>query len=167
MKPGHALSVPRASQLSSRRALRTSPVSLSLLTLLNDPDIAGAGVPLGILSVWEPLGGILCANLPISHKLFLRIFRKVTGRTSSERNHLSPTGPRSWYRLENRLHRKANRNLETTTDTYYTTHSDMDSTEMGGIVVQRSFEQVSSYTDVDLLRQGEETGVPSENPGTR
>lgn len=43
----------------------------------------------------------------------------------------------------------------------------MDSTEMGGIIVQRNFEQISSYTDVDLLRQEEETGVPGENPETR
>ncbi|KAL4745590.1 hypothetical protein BDW72DRAFT_211229 [Aspergillus terricola var. indicus] len=167
IKPGHALSAPRASQLSSRRALRTLRVSPTLLGLQNDPDIAGAGVPLGILSVWEPLGGILCANLPISHKLFSGAFRKVTGRTSSERNRLSPTGPRSWYHLKNLPYRKANRNLEATTDTYYTTHSDMNSAEMGGIVVQRSIKQVSSYMDVDPLRQGEEMGVPSEGSETR
>ncbi|CBF78443.1 hypothetical protein AN7406.2 [Aspergillus nidulans FGSC A4] len=142
------VSAARLSVVVSQGSTDFTCKAITLLTLLDDPYISGAGVPLGILSVWEPLGGILCANLPLSHKLVLSAFRKVTGRTSSERNHLSPTGPRSWYRLENYLHRKANRNLET------------NSTEMGGIVVQRNFEQVSSYTGVDLLRQEEETGVP-------
>ncbi|KAL4739345.1 hypothetical protein BDV11DRAFT_170142 [Aspergillus similis] len=144
-----------------------SAARLSVVVSQGSADFTWAGVPLGILSVWEPLGGILCANLPISHKLFSSAIRKVTGRTSSERSRLSPTSPRSWYQLENLPHRKANRNLDLTTDTYYTTHSDMDSAELGGIVLQRSFKQVSSHMDVDLLRQGEEMGLPSETPETR
>lgn len=37
----------------------------------------GDGVPLGIMSVFEPLGGILSANLPITYVLFANSFRKI------------------------------------------------------------------------------------------
>ena len=52
-------------------------------TLLHHPkaniscDLLGTGVPLGIMSAFEPLGGILSANLPVCYALFVKITRKV------------------------------------------------------------------------------------------
>lgn len=37
----------------------------------------GAGVPLGILSAWEPLGGIFCANLPVIYRAVITMFRNL------------------------------------------------------------------------------------------
>ena len=39
--------------------------------------LAGDGIPLGAMSVFEPLGGILSANLPIIYILFANSFRKL------------------------------------------------------------------------------------------
>lgn len=49
----------------------------------------GDGVPLGIMSVFEPLGGILSANLPITYVLFANSFRKMRETFSG---HLGPRG---------------------------------------------------------------------------
>ena len=49
----------------------------------------GDGVPLGIMSVFEPLGGILSANLPITYVLFANSFRKMRETFSG---HLLPRG---------------------------------------------------------------------------
>ena len=43
----------------------------------------GVGVPLGIMSVFEPLGGILSANLPITYVIFANSFRKMRSTFSS------------------------------------------------------------------------------------
>lgn len=40
-------------------------------------DHLGAGVPLGILSVYEPLGGIICANLPFLYHHATGMFKKL------------------------------------------------------------------------------------------
>ncbi|PKX99671.1 putative integral membrane protein PTH11-like [Aspergillus novofumigatus IBT 16806] len=45
---------------------------------------AGAGVPLGILSAWEPLGGIFCANLPIIYRPVVTMSRNLKGYASGE-----------------------------------------------------------------------------------
>jgi hypothetical protein len=37
----------------------------------------GDEVPLGILSAWEPCGGILCANLPIVYRTLIREFKYI------------------------------------------------------------------------------------------
>lgn len=39
--------------------------------------MSGDGVPLGIMSAFEPLGGILSANLPLTYVLFANYFRKI------------------------------------------------------------------------------------------
>ncbi|KAL4905500.1 hypothetical protein BDW74DRAFT_167725 [Aspergillus multicolor] len=111
------------------------------------PQITSASiarrVPLGILSVWEPLGGILCANLPISYKPLSAAFRSLTGRSSSERSHETSTGPRSWVKLKKKV---PHFGVSTDNDTKM---------EMGGIVVERSFNQVESYTDADADSQSQ------------
>ncbi|KAL2811857.1 hypothetical protein BJX63DRAFT_443827 [Aspergillus granulosus] len=129
-----------------------SAARLSVVVSQGSSDFTWAGVPLGILSVWEPLGGILCANLPISYHPLSSAFRKVTGLpTSSEWSNRTPSGPQSWYRLKHSAARKKALHLDISTDsgTVYTT-ADADGPDpaeigMGEIVVQRSFRQVESY----------------------
>ncbi|KAL4925436.1 uncharacterized protein BDV17DRAFT_185127 [Aspergillus undulatus] len=137
-----------------------SAARLSVVVSQGSNDFTWAGVPLGILSVWEPLGGILCANLPISYRPLSAAFRKVAGRSSSERSRQTPTGPRSWSRLENhaiaRLKQKKNPHFEISTDHgTNVSYADTDNVhpselEMGGIIVERSFNQVESYMDTNL-----------------
>ena len=83
---GHASSAPSDSPSYSLKAPPTSPVSplprLFPLSAHNANSIPGVGVPLGIMSVFEPLGGILSANLPITYVLFANSFRRM-------RNHIS------------------------------------------------------------------------------
>ncbi|KAJ6120479.1 hypothetical protein N7523_004759 [Penicillium sp. IBT 18751x] len=60
--------------------LLTCAISITRLTVVvsqGSSDFTWAGVPLGILSVYEPLGGILCANLPFLYKHATSMFKKV------------------------------------------------------------------------------------------
>ncbi|PYI00820.1 integral membrane protein PTH11-like protein [Aspergillus sclerotiicarbonarius CBS 121057] len=60
--------------------LATCAISAARLTVVvtqGSSDYTWAGVPLGILSAWEPLGGILCANLPVIYKSLVSIFRTL------------------------------------------------------------------------------------------
>lgn len=47
-------------------------------------DFPDDGVPFALLSAYEILGGIMCANLPIIYKLLRRAFRRVHTATSLE-----------------------------------------------------------------------------------
>lgn len=81
---------------SSNRTCIISSVRLSVVVAQGSPDFmckytshptqlspndtncaAGDGIPLGAMSVFEPLGGILSANLPIIYILFANSFRKL------------------------------------------------------------------------------------------
>ena len=65
--------------------------------------MSGAGVPLGIMSVFEPLSGILSANLPITYVLFVNSFRKIKDSLSGTMSsHSKPLG---------RLSQSSNRRL--------------------------------------------------------
>ncbi|KAL2866652.1 putative integral membrane protein PTH11-like [Aspergillus lucknowensis] len=137
----------RRVQNSGANGDRTCAVSAARLTVVvsqGSSDFTWAGVPLGILSTWEPVGGIICANLPVTYKPLAAAFRKVTGTSAAERSRrTSHQSPRSWYRMENMGRRKRNAHLEISTDNE--TQGTMDSRlEMGGIVVERSFNQESS-----------------------
>ncbi|GKZ23063.1 hypothetical protein AbraIFM66951_008995 [Aspergillus brasiliensis] len=62
--------------------LATCAISAARLTVVvtqGSSDYTWAGVPLGILSAWEPLGGILCANLPVIYKSLAAVFRSIKG----------------------------------------------------------------------------------------
>ncbi|GCB17918.1 hypothetical protein AAWM_00803 [Aspergillus awamori] len=71
--------------------LATCAISAARLTVVvtqGSSDYTWAGVPLGILSAWEPLGGILCANLPIIYKSLAAVLRSIKGtlRTHGSRS---------------------------------------------------------------------------------
>ncbi|KAJ5331241.1 hypothetical protein N7476_001024 [Penicillium atrosanguineum] len=60
--------------------LLTCAISIARLTVVvsqGSTDFTWTGVPLGILSVYEPLGGILCANLPFLYKHATSVLKKV------------------------------------------------------------------------------------------
>lgn len=59
-----------------------SSVRISVVVAQGSTDFTWVGVPLGIMSVFEPLGGILSANLPITYSLFANSFRKVRNTIS-------------------------------------------------------------------------------------
>ncbi|GES65241.1 integral membrane protein PTH11-like protein [Aspergillus terreus] len=54
-----------------------SAARLSVVVSQGSPDFTWAGVPLGILSAWEPLGGIFCANLPVIYRAVITMFRNL------------------------------------------------------------------------------------------
>ncbi|PWY92927.1 integral membrane protein PTH11-like protein [Aspergillus heteromorphus CBS 117.55] len=66
--------------------LATCAISAARLTVVvtqGSTDYTWAGVPLGILSAWEPLGGILCANLPLIYKSLASIFTSLKSTLQS------------------------------------------------------------------------------------
>ncbi|GLB21744.1 hypothetical protein AtubIFM61612_002294 [Aspergillus tubingensis] len=67
-----------------------SAARLAFVFAESSSDITWDGVDLGVLSGFESLGGILCANLPIIYRLFRQAAQKVTSRTggSSSLPHL-------------------------------------------------------------------------------
>ncbi|RAK88962.1 integral membrane protein PTH11-like protein [Aspergillus costaricaensis CBS 115574] len=67
-----------------------SAARLAFVFAESSSDITWDGVDLGVLSGFESLEGILCANLPIIYRLFRQAAQKVTSRTggSSSLPHL-------------------------------------------------------------------------------
>ncbi|KAJ5103607.1 integral membrane PTH11-like protein [Penicillium argentinense] len=145
-----------------------SAARLSVVVSQGSPDFTWAGVPLGVLSAFEPLGGILCANLPVLYRYFAKAFKTIK---SAGRSHHSQSG----YDYSNQ-HERSTRsvtnkwfklpNASTTSDDKYITTSvvrgpniDDDTTELrpmdgNTIAIQRMFVQdVSTYQDVEAMNQ--------------
>lgn len=55
-----------------------------LPTTVRSPNDAGVDVRLGILSAWEPPGGIFCASLPIIYRLVVTTFRNLRSCASGQ-----------------------------------------------------------------------------------
>ncbi|PYH87986.1 hypothetical protein BO71DRAFT_436202 [Aspergillus ellipticus CBS 707.79] len=86
--------------------LATCAISAARLTVVvtqGSTDYTWAGVPLGILSAWEPLGGILCANLPLIYKSLAALFigLKTTLSNTAAGDRAAIHRP-SWMHLDNR-----------------------------------------------------------------
>ncbi|KAI1078219.1 hypothetical protein F5B20DRAFT_571714 [Whalleya microplaca] len=66
-----------------------SAARLSVVVSVGSDDITWDETPLGILSAWEPCGGILCANLPLIYRAMLRGLSQIrsTVRSSRSRSH--------------------------------------------------------------------------------
>ncbi|KAI1503837.1 hypothetical protein F5X99DRAFT_373588 [Biscogniauxia marginata] len=58
-----------------------SAARLSFVVSVASDDITWWEVPLGILSAWEPCGGILCANLPVVYRYFVEKFKGIKAST--------------------------------------------------------------------------------------
>lgn len=59
----------------------------------------GDEVPLGILSAWEPCGGILCANIPIIYRAFTKTREIPAKRSLDLSNHNMPHEGSKWIPL--------------------------------------------------------------------
>ncbi|KAE8153635.1 hypothetical protein BDV25DRAFT_22028 [Aspergillus avenaceus] len=59
-----------------------SAARLGEVVAIGSSDITWEGVPLGILSAFESLGGVLCANLPIIYRLFRTVVQKISSSVS-------------------------------------------------------------------------------------
>ncbi|KAJ5248960.1 hypothetical protein N7468_000411 [Penicillium chermesinum] len=61
-------------------------VSIARLTVVvsqGSSDFTWAGVPLGILSVFETLGGIICANIPFLYRVITRTLKRIFSSLAS------------------------------------------------------------------------------------
>ncbi|RAK99372.1 integral membrane PTH11-like protein [Aspergillus ibericus CBS 121593] len=74
-----------------------SAARLAFVFAQTSSDVTWDGVELGVLSGFESLGGILCANLPIIYRLFKQAAQKVTSRTGG-----SSSAPRLQYGRESK-----------------------------------------------------------------
>ncbi|KAI0597837.1 hypothetical protein F4775DRAFT_221197 [Biscogniauxia sp. FL1348] len=64
-----------------------SAARLSFVFSVASDDVTWREVPLGILSAWEPCGGILCANLPIMYRYLVEKFQGVSTSTGGFSQH--------------------------------------------------------------------------------
>lgn len=77
--------------LTSHSTCVVSSIRLTVVLGHGNPDFTWYYVPLGAYSVFEPLGGILCTNLPIIWHIFRKRNRKSSLPTSSKRMSSSQT----------------------------------------------------------------------------
>ncbi|PIG89079.1 Zn(II)2Cys6 transcription factor [Aspergillus arachidicola] len=63
-----------------------SAARLAYVVAQGSADITWEGVPLGILSAFESLGGVLCANLPIIYQLFKTAAQKISSSVSGQKS---------------------------------------------------------------------------------
>ncbi|RAL05081.1 putative integral membrane protein PTH11-like [Aspergillus ibericus CBS 121593] len=159
--------------------LATCAISAARLTVVvtqGSSDYTWAGVPLGILSAWEPLGGILCANLPVIYKSLASIFRNLKSTlltrsanpsSSSHHHHQRQSKSKStthnhhntWLELHNgSAGGKSSYRSEISALKSLDDETDGDATEMQAVVrglntilVERQFEQ-----EVDLEGAGDD-----------
>ncbi|KAK9774893.1 putative Integral membrane protein [Seiridium cardinale] len=80
-----------------------SAARLAFVFSQGSADITWDEVPLGILSAWEPCGGILCANLPIIYGAFFRTTNpnKSSSAAPNSTQQSNQSSHREWVRLNN------------------------------------------------------------------
>ncbi|KAI1205838.1 uncharacterized protein F4807DRAFT_464299 [Annulohypoxylon truncatum] len=134
-----------------------SAARLSVVVSVGSDDITWREVPLGILSAWEPCGGILCANLPLIYRAVVRGIKQIrsTVRTSRTRSRHISTRPNSPYLDWTRLHDGASSNncatSKVTVTRGLTDQTEMDTIGPNGIKVQRDIKQEFHREDSDKL----------------
>lgn len=84
-----------------------APFSCALSLLRTDVIFfSGDEVPLGILSAWEPCGGILCANIPMIYRAFSKMVENpssgstATSQSLDSGNHKRPHDGSNWLPLD-------------------------------------------------------------------
>ncbi|KAI1097940.1 hypothetical protein F4804DRAFT_145547 [Jackrogersella minutella] len=124
-----------------------SAARLSVVVSVGSEDITWREVPLGILSAWEPCGGILCANLPLIYRALVRGIKQIrsTVRTSRSRSRDLSARPRSpyldWTRLTNSASSNAGAVSKVTVSRGFTDPTEMEIMGKTGIKVERDFKQ--------------------------
>ncbi|KAI1403563.1 hypothetical protein F4819DRAFT_495264 [Hypoxylon fuscum] len=125
-----------------------SVARLFVIVSVESEDITWSEVPLGILSAWEPCGGILCANLPLIYRELARGVNhaiRSTVKTSRSRSRDLSTRPRSPYHAWTPLNNNASSN-NCATSKVTITRGQAESTELdviglSGIKVERDLKQ--------------------------
>ncbi|KAH9883508.1 hypothetical protein F4778DRAFT_801874 [Xylariomycetidae sp. FL2044] len=125
-----------------------SAARLSVIVSVGSDDITWNEVPLGILSAWEPCGGILCANLPLVYQVVIRAWRHVRSTVSSSKPQKSSAGSAGRYTNEYREWVRINHSGGVGANSHASVHitrggdiSELDDLAPDGIVVQRGFHQ--------------------------
>ncbi|KAI5861613.1 hypothetical protein GGS23DRAFT_611709 [Durotheca rogersii] len=123
-----------------------SAARLSVIVSVGSEDITWSEVPLGILSAWEPCGGILCANLPLVYRSLAHGVDRIRSTVKSSRTRSRDMGvrPRSPYRDWTRLNNSASTNhcpVSKVTVTRGLVEAEMEPVGHTGIKVERDFKQ--------------------------
>ncbi|KAI1383643.1 uncharacterized protein F4822DRAFT_440638 [Hypoxylon trugodes] len=124
-----------------------SAARLSVVVSAGSEDVTWQEVPLGILSAWEPCGGILCANLPLVYRDMVRSFKQIGSTVKSSRSHthdfgIPPILPyHDWSRITNSgsSHHRAISKVTVTRGSMDPT--EMDTAGCTGIKIKRGFKQ--------------------------
>lgn len=124
-----------------------SAARLSAVVSVGSKDITWREVPLGILSAWEPCGGILCANLPLIYRALVRGIKQIssTVKTSRSRTRDFSARPHSPYPDWTRINTSGTSNNYAVSKITVTRGSadptDIDMIGSTGIKVERDFIQ--------------------------
>ncbi|KAI1135058.1 hypothetical protein F5Y05DRAFT_190816 [Hypoxylon sp. FL0543] len=124
-----------------------SAARLSVIVSVGSNDITWREVPLGILSAWEPCGGILCANLPLIYRALVRGLKQIssTVRSSKSRTRDFSSRPHSPYPDWTRINNSGTSNTYAVSKITVTRGSadptEMDTIGNSGIKVERDFIQ--------------------------
>ncbi|KAF2179019.1 hypothetical protein K469DRAFT_731295 [Zopfia rhizophila CBS 207.26] len=94
-----------------------SSIRLTVVLGHGDPDFTWSTVPLGAYSVFEPLGGILCTNLPIIWHMWRKRRPLLPGSSAFKSHHSSTTAPSSGSSRRTRFARSLGLSTHDTTGT--------------------------------------------------
>ncbi|KAI1775712.1 hypothetical protein F4818DRAFT_385975 [Hypoxylon cercidicola] len=124
-----------------------SAARLSVVLSVGSDDFTWSEVPLGILSAWEPCGGILCANLPLVYRAMVRGINQIrsTVKSSRSRTHDISARPNSpyhaWTPLDNSVPSNKRSVSRVTIGRGTAESTEMDVIGLAGIKVDRDFKQ--------------------------
>ncbi|KAK9619045.1 hypothetical protein V6Z94_006064 [Aspergillus fumigatus] len=148
------------STLILRRTCAISAARLSVVVAQGSSDFTWDGVPLGILSAWEPLGGIFCANLPVIYRAVVTMLwnlkRLAPGRPSrtSDPNSQPYLGAEQSHRAWAPIYHSSGAPMDY--------HLEASRTKAGSQVtelqpISRNVIQVDQYFEQQVHHEGEET----------
>ncbi|RHZ64928.1 putative integral membrane protein PTH11-like [Aspergillus thermomutatus] len=137
-----------------------SAARLSVVVSQGSSDFTWAGVPLGILSAWEPLGGIFCANLPVIYRAVMTMFRNLKSSAHGQPSHTVDPNSQP-YRDAEQSHRPWVP-LYNGSGVQMDYHTEASATKAHGAVtelrsISRNAIQVEQYFEQRVDHEGEET----------
>ncbi|KAI1765355.1 hypothetical protein GGR53DRAFT_529579 [Hypoxylon sp. FL1150] len=128
-----------------------SAARLSVVFTVGTEDITWGEVPLGILSAWEPCGGILCANLPLVYRAMVRGINQIRSTVKSSRSRtrtrtreisVRPNSPyHAWTPLDNSSSSNKCSISKITISRGAQESTEVDAIRLAGIKVERDFKQ--------------------------
>ncbi|XXG95072.1 hypothetical protein Hte_001332 [Hypoxylon texense] len=126
-----------------------SAARISFVFSVGSDDITWSEVPLGILSAWEPCGGILCANLPLVYRAMVRGITQIRSTMKSSRSRTRDASARTrpnspyhaWTPLDNSVPSNKLSISKITIGRGAVESTEMDVIGLAGIKVDRDFKQ--------------------------